>query len=78
MAKSNLERDHLILHFHSRRQLLKQGRNLEARTVRLHLKWKPWRITACWLALYGFLILLAYTTQDHLPKGGDKGMWQRR
>ena len=70
MNNSNVERDHSIHLILSGRQLPKQGKNIEARPVRQGLEWKPWRIAACWLALYGFLSLLSYRTQNHLPKGG--------
>lgn len=52
------------------RQELKQGRNIDARTLRLKLKQEPWRSAAYWLAVHGILSLRSYTTQDHLPKGG--------
>lgn len=34
------------------------------------LKQGPWRNTAYWLASPGFLSLLSYTIQDHLPGDG--------
>jgi hypothetical protein len=43
----------------------------QGRVSRQKLKQKPWKSTSYWLAPYGLLSLLAYTSQDHLHRDND-------
>lgn len=56
---------HSTVHHRRKARLkLKNGRNLEEDLIQ-----RPWRSAAYWLAPRGLLSLLAYRTQDHLPRG---------
>ena len=62
LIKSNLEMGtvHFIL------QLTVYHEANQGRNWRQELIQRPWRSAAYWLAPYGLLSLLSYTTQDHL------------
>jgi hypothetical protein len=48
----------------------KSGQELRTRAqLNSELMQKPWRSDVYWLAPYGLLSLLSYSTQDHLPRG---------
>ena len=47
-----------------------RGQKLRARSWRQELKQKPWRGATYWLALYGLLSLLSYSTENYQPRGG--------
>lgn len=70
MMENNLEEERIyVLSSHSP-WLREAAAGAQARRWRQILKRRPRRSAAPWLARYGFLGLLSYTTQDHLSRCG--------